>query len=186
MILVKKKPTAWVKHSSKVILDHELLGVSEDVVILPDGKKSTYVRHSASQHHSVIVIAVNKNKKILIQQEYSYPPNKVMWQLPGGSMKPRESVRTAALRELAEESGYRAKDVEKLGFFYVHNRLSDQKQYVVLCQELYKHKLAQDADEFIVNNWMTKQQLIKKISDGQFNNINLLAALNIWFFSSKA
>ncbi len=180
----KAKP--WKQLSSKRILNNPLLQVDEDIVELPNGKKSTYVLHAPTSVHSVIMIAVNKDKKILIQQEYSYPPNEIMWQLPGGSMEEGETVTEAALRELAEESGYSAHKTTELGYFYVNNRKSNRKQHIVLCEDLFKHKLQEDSDEFIDSNWLTLDEIHEKIKTGEFVNINLLATLNIWFHALGA
>jgi ADP-ribose pyrophosphatase len=133
----------------------------------------------------VAVIAVDVKGEVLIEREYSYPPNKVMWQLPGGSMKPKETPERAALRELAEECGYSAKQTHVLGSFYINNRLSDKKQYVVLCTNLFRHKLPEDEDEFITYKWFDETTLKSMISFGKFDNINLLAGLNLWFNRAK-
>src|SRR5882724_5746684 len=103
----KVKP--WKKIASKRVLNHKLLKVNEDTIILPSGKRTKYILDAPSRLSSVIVIAFNDKQEVLLQREYSYPPDLVMWQLTGGSMKQGETVEDAARRELAEESGYSAK-----------------------------------------------------------------------------
>lgn len=152
---------------------------------LADGHTTTYVRFAPTATHSVAAIVINAKAEVLIQREYSYPPNKVMWQLPGGSMLPGESPEAAALREVAEESGYSARSTLVLGSFYTNNRLSDKKQYVVLCRDLFKYQLPKDDDEFIETHWMTKKKLVTMVTNREFDNINLLAALNLWFHSKQ-
>jgi ADP-ribose pyrophosphatase len=175
----------WQTVSSRLLVDHEQLRVIEDVVKLPNGRQSIYVRHASVSNHSVATIAVNDKKEILIQREYSYPPNKVMWQLPGGKMEDKETIEIAALRELAEESGYSAKKTTVLGSFFVHNRLSDRQQYVVLCSNIYEHSLPEDDDEFIESVWLPELTIKHMITEGEFDNINLLAGLNLWFWSKE-
>ena len=175
-----KRIKKWKTISSKIILDHKFLKVTEDEVLLPDGKTSTYVRLAPSDTHSVLIIAINSKNQILIQREYSYPPNKIMWQFPGGSMHKGETIKAAARRELAEESGYGARKLNVIGSFFVHNRRSDQKQYVVVCSDLYRHKLPQDEDEFIESVWMNEKELSSLIAEGKIDNINLLASLSLW------
>lgn len=170
----------WKHLSSKRLIDHPDLKVDEDTVLLPNGRKTNYVRHAPSKLDAVIVIAQNKDGKILLQQEYSYPPNQVLWQFPGGSMNKGESITDAALRELAEESGYSARKTEYLGYFFAHNRYSNRKQHIVVCHELYEKHLAPDADEFIETYWRTQDEIDSMISTNEIQNINLLAALMIW------
>lgn len=178
---MKNNLKKWKTVNSRIILDHKQLQIVEDTILLPTGIESTYVRHGTSNVDSVIIIALNTNNQILLQREYSYPPDEIMWQFPGGSMLPGENVNTAANRELAEESGYRAKKLKNLGFFYVNNRLSDKKQHIVLGTDLVKHFLEPDTDEFITTHWIDISTVKKMIGSGDIVNINLLAALNKWF-----
>lgn len=140
-----------------------------------------YVPQALTSVGSVIMIAINDENQVLLQKEYSYPPNEVMWQLPGGAMEEGESISEAANRELAEESGFKANTLEEIGFFYTNNRRSNQKQHIVICRDLYPCKLPEDDDEFIETHWLPIQQVHKMIARGEFVNINLLAALNQWF-----
>ena len=177
---VHKQLELWEIISTKVLLDNDKLKVVEDQVKLPTGKITSYVKHAPTKVHSVIVVVINNKNQVLIQREYSHPPQKIMWQLPGGSMHKNESPKDAALRELAEESGYSAHSVTELGSFYIHNRLSNKIQYAFLCSDIFDHKLALDDDEFIENYWFSVKTVKKMISDGEFDNINLLATLNLW------
>lgn len=174
----------WHTIASKKLLSHNGFTVVEDTVQLPDGTTTTYVHHGESATDAVIIIAVNHLGQVLVQREYSHPPQKVMWQLPGGKIEPNESVLAAANRELAEESNLQGKILRTIGSFYINNRLSDQKQHVVVAAQLYEHKLPQNTDEFIENHWFNVDQLLHKIATNQFDNINLLAALNLWLHNN--
>lgn len=180
-----KKAVLWKTLSTNVLFDHEGLRIDEDTVELPNNRKSTYVRFAKGQTPSVIIIAIDAANKVLMQKEYSHPPGKVMWQLPGGSMKSGEDIITAARRELAEESGYGAETCVVLGSYYTYNRRSDQKQHVVLCTDLYKDTQAADEDEFIETYWLSKKTVAAMIASNKLENINALAALNIWMHTAK-
>lgn len=178
-----KKALAWKQVSSKVLLTHPRIKIVEDEVELPNGKMTSYVRFAPGELRSVTAIAINASNKVLIQKEYNYPLNKVLWQLPGGAVGDDEDLLEALNRELAEESGYQAKTMKLLGSFYTNNRRSDQEQFVVLCTDLYKHSLQADEDEFIETYWLSRKEIEDRIAAGKFKNINLLAALNIWLHS---
>ena len=173
------KVKKWKTLKSTVVFSHPRMILTEDVVELPNGKTRDYLRRSKAENHSVAIIALNEKNEVLIQQEYSYPPDEIMWQFPGGSMEPGESIIEAAQRELSEESGYYARKTKLIGYYYTANRLSNQKQYVVVGTELTKRKLPGDADEFISSSWMSLVDLERLIEKGKVTNINLLASLTL-------
>jgi ADP-ribose pyrophosphatase len=186
MPTAKNKKTAatklkkWKTLDSRPLLKHDRLTVLEDDIQLPDGTKTTYLRFASSEP-SVAIIAINNAFELLVQKEYSYPVNTVMWQLPGGGVEPGEEIERAALRELSEESGYSAHNTEILGEFYLDDRRSDRKLYVILCTDLYEHKLTEDPEEFVEAYWLSRDEVVAKISNGEFAQIHMLAALNLWF-----
>jgi len=179
------QPKKWKIISRKKILENQHLNLVEDLVELPDGTRVPYLRESPATRHSVTIIALNTKNQILLQKEYSYPPNEIMWQLPGGTVDNGEDVLYAANRELSEESGVIARKIRMLGYYYTNNRRSDQKQYVLLGTDLLMHKNSRDPEEFIDNAWVTITELKEKICKGEIHNINLLAAINMWLIETK-
>lgn len=171
---------AWKMISSKVVFEHPRMVLAEDVVELPDGKKIDYLRYASAKMHSVAIIAINEKQEILLQREYSYPVHRVVWQLPGGGIKDGEDTIAAANRELSEESGIVGASCEILGSYYVNNRRSDEKQYVVLCKNVRLQQGKRDEEEFIENHWIPITDLSAMIAKGEIDNIYLLAAINLW------
>jgi len=180
-ILLIMKAKHWKTVSSSEVLRHPRMHLIEDVVELPDGKTSSYLRHAPTKLHSVAIIAVNEKHEVLLQKEYSYPPDEVMWQLPGGEILEGEGVIEAANRELSEESGFAGSVCEELGFYYTNSRRSDAKQFVVLCTELKPRAGKRDVEEFIETYWLSIAKLREMIAAGKFNHALLLAALNLYF-----
>lgn len=174
------KPQAWKALKRQTLLDHPRMRVVEDTVELPDGKTTTYIRQAPATAHSVAVIALNDKHEILLQKEYSYPPDKILWQLPGGGMREGETVITAANRELSEEAGLAARTATVIGSFYLNNRRTDMRQHVVVCSDLMAKPGRPDAEEFIENLWVPIATVPAMVAAGEFENVNLLAALYLW------
>lgn len=170
----------WKFLSRKTLLSHPRIEIVEDTIELPNGSTITYVRHAPSSVHSVAVLAVNNRGEILLQREYSYPPDSVMYQLPGGGIHPDEETIDAANRELSEESGLKAHSSRVLGSFYVDNRRSDQMQFVVECKNLYVEKSDHDKEEFIESEWVSVDTIEKLVKEGKILNVNMLAALKLY------
>lgn len=173
------EPKKWIKISRENLFQHPRIHLVEDEVQLPNGATTKYLRHAPVASHSVGIIALNNKGEFLLQREYSYPPDKVLWQLPGGGMHEGETLEAAASRELSEESGYIAGACEVLGSFYTNNRRSDEKQYIVLCSQLTEMKRPGDPEEFIMSKWVSIRKLHHMIKEGEIENMNLLAALSL-------
>lgn len=171
----------WETISRKDLLVHSRMHVVEDMVRLPDGNVTTYVRSTPAVAHSVAVIAVNGAGELLLQREYSYPPDEIMWQLPGGAIEKDEDVITAAQRELSEESGYVAEECRIIGFFYSDNRRSDRRQYIVAARGIREELRPADPEEFIESYWLPVDEVERMIP--KLTNMNLQAALNLWLHS---
>lgn len=68
----------------------------------------------------VAVLAVTKEKKIVLVKQFRLGIGKETLELPSGAVDRRESSRHAALRELYEETGYRAKRLVPLARLIPH------------------------------------------------------------------
>lgn len=155
--------------------------VVEDLIELPDGETMEYIRFAESTSDSVAAIAINEAGEFLLQKEYSYPPNEIMWQLAGGSVNTGESPEHAIDRELAEESGVRARHIESLGFIYTDNRRSNQKQHIFVCKDLYKSSKPADKGEFVENHWIGFDELVHLFENDAVHNVTMMAALSLYF-----
>jgi ADP-ribose pyrophosphatase len=172
------KPVSWKRLGSTVLLRHPRMTIAEDDVELPDGQVTKYIYQQGGRN-SVSVVAL-RGDAILIQQEYSYPPNLTMYQLPGGSMEHAESSEEAALRELKEESGYIGTP-SYLGYYYPRNRTSDSKMHVVVMDNVETcKKEGGDAEEFITSEWISLSRLRTMIASGKIVNFSILAALAMY------
>lgn len=74
-----------------------------------------YPKHAVAAVGAVIV----KDNRILLVKR-KYPPGRGKWSIPGGVVEPGEKLDRAALRELEEETGLRAKP---LGIVWVLNNI---------------------------------------------------------------
>ena len=72
------------------------------------------VRHAGS----AVMMAMDDKKRILLVRQYRLPAEKYMWELPAGKVDEGEKPMQAAKRELAEETGYKARKWTKLVSFF--------------------------------------------------------------------
>ncbi len=166
----------WRMISSRTLLEHPRLTVVEDTVKLPNGKLIRYIYYPYLGRGGVIVVC-RRGDTILVQQEYSYPVDEVLYQLPGGKIEAGEDAQTAAQRELAEESGIAMNNLRECGWFYPDNRRTDAKLHVVYgeyagvdCQH------QPDDTEQIISQWLPITDVQSMIDAGKITNYAMLAA----------
>lgn len=170
----------WQKVASRVIFEHPRLTLREDDVRLPTGKIIKYLRHENKGIGGVILICI-KDGKILLQREYSYLVNEVLYQFPGGRIEEGETFDEAARRELAEESKLAADSRTYLGWFYPDNRRTDAKLHVVFCGNIQETAEGNaDDEEFIESIWLPLVDFEKKLGNGEITNYAILAAWTLF------
>lgn len=169
------KNTRWKQISRRVIFKHPRITLIEDEVELPRGDKTPYLLFGLGGE-SVTIICV-RNDEVLLQQEYSYPPDEVLFQFPGGKIEPGELLEDAARRELIEESQLEPEEVGVLGWYYVNNRRSDAKMHVVIARGFKENRtLTGDNEEDIISSWVPIIEFEKMIRKGKIVNYSVLAA----------
>jgi len=164
----------WKKLSQQTLLTHPRLTVHEDEVQLPNGHKTKYI-YFQHDGNAVSILCENEKGEILVQEEYNYPPNKIMLQLPGGGVPLSEDPIEGAQRELMEEAGLRALDLKLLGSYYISNRRTPARMYTYYATQFVQEKIPHDIEETINNFWISKQEIEQKIKSGEIENSNFLA-----------
>ena len=64
---------------------------------------------------SVAVLAMTSDGRFVTVRQFRPGPGRVLDELPGGYVEPREGVEQAAARELLEETGFEAEVIEVVG-----------------------------------------------------------------------
>jgi ADP-ribose pyrophosphatase len=95
--------------ASEQLLRGGFLDVRRDTVRLPDGRTATreYIVHPGA----VAVVPVLDDGRVVLVRQYRWPLQRVMLEFPAGKIDRGESTRSCALRELAEETGYRPREI---------------------------------------------------------------------------
>ncbi len=150
------------------------MNVYEDEVELPNGLKTSYI-HFGKHHDASQVIAVRDDGKILLQREYSYPPNEWLYQFPGGMVDAGETHEDAAHRELAEEANTGG-TIEFIGKFYADNRRKPDQFYVYVARELTDNPGQLDPEEDIESYWFTESEIDQLVRTGKLINYSVLSA----------
>lgn len=164
--------------SSKELLKTPIFRVTQDVALDPDGFE---IKRAVVQHQgSAVVMPVDNKNRVLLVQQYRLPARQYLWELPAGRVDPGETVLQAARRELIEETGYRARKMEKLVEFWASPGFLAEKMTIYLASELTAGKQAPMEDERIEIRWFTIAELEKKIASGKIPDAKTMLGFFRW------
>ncbi|MEN6459836.1 MAG: NUDIX hydrolase [Syntrophomonas sp.] len=149
---------------SQEIFTGRIIKVRVDTVTIPDGKQST--REIVEHRGAVAIVAVYEDGNICMVRQYRKPVEKVLLEIPAGTMENNEDPLECAKRELAEETGLRAEHWEKILFYYSAPGFSDERLYLYLATGLTAGVTNLDSDEFIEVEKIPLKKAYDMIFDG--------------------
>jgi ADP-ribose pyrophosphatase len=136
------------KHKSSLKYQCKIFDVWEDEVDLPNGKttRQNWINHNPT----VAIVAVNNKNELILIKQYRTAVKKNLLEIPAGSLDNlKESSAACAQRELAEETGFKAKNLIKLFEGYLLPGYCNEYMYFFLALDLFSAPLTPDEDEFI-------------------------------------
>ncbi|HEY1338435.1 MAG TPA: NUDIX hydrolase [Bryobacteraceae bacterium] len=164
---------------SKEVYSCKLFRVTEDRAV--DRKEGFEIKRSVVRHAgSAVMMAVDEKKRVLLVRQYRLPAEKDLWELPAGKLDPGEKPLQAAKRELAEETGYKARKWEKLASFWVSPGYVQEKMTIFLATDLKAGDATPMDDERIEPRWFTRREMSDMIRDGKIEDAKTMLGFLLW------
>jgi ADP-ribose pyrophosphatase len=129
------------------VFENKHMEVYEEDLILPDGQEVrwTFVK----SYIAVGVIAFTPEKELLLVKQYRPAIKQELIEIPAGLVDPGEDIEVAALRELEEETGYKANKIEKVCEYFRSPGISSSKMIIYFASDLVKTQQNLDECEFL-------------------------------------
>lgn len=165
--------------SSREVYSCSLFRVTEDRAV--DRKSGFKIQRSVVRHAgSAVMMAVDERKRVLLVRQYRLPAEKYLWELPAGRLDPGEKPLGAARRELAEETGYRARTWSKLVSFWVSPGYVQEKMTIFLATDLTEGEATPMDDERIETRWFTRREITEMIRTGKIEDAKTMIGFLLW------
>lgn len=133
---------------------------------MPNGSKEDYfIRHEEPQG---AVVALTKDKKIIIIREFRPGAGEVTYGLPGGFFEKNETPEEGIARELLEETGYKGEVV--LVNKYRVDEYADYFKYCFVATECQKvSESTEDINTYLIDI----EEFLKYIRSGDFVDVGI-------------
>lgn len=161
--------------NSQVVYKGKVITVIKDDIETSDGHKS--FREVALHNGGVVIVAFKDENTILLVKQYRYPLKSVNIELPAGKLEIGENPDFAAIRELEEETGYRAKNWKSLGFINTTPGICTEKLYLYMAKDLEFVGEHPDEGEIIKCYEYKLSEVYEMIYNGQINDSKTICAI---------
>lgn len=149
--------------------------VRVDQVREPRGVKAQ--RELVCHPGSVVVLPIFADGRVLLIRQFRYAAGQSLWELVAGGLEPGERPLRAAARELAEETGYRARRFERALDFYPSPGILNEKMHLIVARDLTRGEAAPEPDERITARAFSVAELRRMARTGRIKDGKTLAGL---------
>src|SRR5215216_5648216 len=133
--------------SSEILLQGRVFKIRRDTLKTPDGRETKYeiIEHGGS----VVIVPVDHEGNVLFVRQYRHAAGGDLLELPAGTRNGDEPYEVCAAREIREETGMEAGQLQRVGNFYLAPGYSSEFMAVFLATGLNHNPLPGDEDEFL-------------------------------------
>lgn len=123
------------------------------------------------------IVPVRNDGKIILVKQYRNAIEQDTLEIPAGGLNPGEDMKTCAMRELEEETGYKAMTAEHLMDLYTTVAFCNERIGIYYSNDLVPSKQHLDEDEFVTIEAYSLEELTKFIFSGKIVDGKTIAAI---------
>ena len=155
----------WKTIQSDLIFQNPWIELYQDKVEIRSGKIMHYTWYKSSDV-VVIVPFLNEDTLVMIRQ-YRYPLRKVLLEFPAGHIENGEYAEKTAKRELLEETGYLANEIQYIYTYHPSVSKSRQLVHIFRANDLIEDKSNNDGTEDIIRLEIVSIDELKNMIKGR-------------------
>ena len=159
----------------------KILTLRKDDALLPNGEPC--VREIIEHSGGACVLYVENNAVLFVRQ-YRYAYGESVLEIPAGKLNEGENPKLAAARELEEETGVKAEDLELLYTVYPTPGYTNEKIYIYRAYGGKKTQMHLDEGEFVDVVWLPVDKAKEMLKKGEIKDAKTIIALQRYFLDN--
>jgi ADP-ribose pyrophosphatase len=149
--------------------------VREDRIVHENGKE--HVVELVLHPGAVCIVARPTPNEVLLIRQYRHATGKELLEIPAGTLNRGEDPRDCAIRELEEETGYRAGTMIERARFYTTPGFTTEFMHLYEASDLVKTQTNFDEDEAIELDIVPNMHALQMIDDGRIEDAKSILGL---------
>jgi ADP-ribose pyrophosphatase len=162
----------------RVIFRGKKIQLALDTTALPDG--GTLQREVVLHPGAVVILPLLPEGRVCLLRNYRHSVGETLLELPAGTLEPPEAPESAAVRELAEETGYRAARWRKLAEFYPSPGVLSERMVLFLAEDLTPGAMRPQPDEQLQPQVLSWAEALEGVFDGTIRDAKTLVGILLW------
>jgi ADP-ribose pyrophosphatase len=157
------------------VYDGRVVKLSVERVRLPNGRETDLevIQHPGA---SAILPFVSREEVLLIRQHRHCAGGSIL-EVPAGKLDPGEPPDVCALREVEEETGYRAGRLVPHGWIWTTPGFTDEKIHLFSATDLTPGRQDLDSDEVLQVERMPLAEALERAAKGDIRDAKTIATL---------
>jgi ADP-ribose pyrophosphatase len=160
--------------SSQKVFEGRVFNVTVDTV--REGQL-TYQREVVHHGGSAVIVPVFDDGTVALVRQYRHPVVRYLLEAPAGTLAEGERPEVGAERELQEELGLIAGNMEKLSEFFVSPGFCEEKMWVFLATELVQGQQRLEEDEVLDVVRLPISEALEMITSGEIQDAKTIIGL---------
>lgn len=145
------------------------------------GPGGTTIRRDLILHPgAVVILPVIDRDRVCLLRNQRFVIGETLWEVPAGTLEPGEPVEEAAVRELAEETGYTAGRWRPLGYYYPSPGVMDERMHLFVGEDLTPGTARPEADEDLEPITVRWADALAMVFDGTIRDLKTVTAILMW------
>ena len=149
--------------------------VREDRVVEPAGYEAS--REIVVHPGAVCIVARPTPLEVILIRQYRHATGRELIEIPAGTLHEGEDPLGCAIRELEEETGYRAAKMIERCRFWTTPGFTTEFMYLYEASDLKKTKINPDEDEAIEVDIVRRSSALQMIDDGRIQDAKSILGL---------
>jgi ADP-ribose pyrophosphatase len=180
---ISDHPSLMPPISTQRLYTGRILNLDLDTVRFPDGSTGTLemIRHPGAA--AVLPFlddpAAHDDPRVVLIRQFRHAADGYIWEVPAGRLDPGEAdaPERCAMRELTEETGYRAGRLERLTTIYTTPGFIDERIHLYTAHDLEPGDHEREHDEFVEVHELRWSEVRRMVAAGEIVDGKTLAAV---------